>query len=265
MKQIKDFPQQVDVNSEDKLLIQTADGIYKYITVGDLLAQSGSGTSAKTYPEEVLADFPWSYLRLGEKSGETLALDSSGNKRNGAYNGSIVYGVAGGLKNDSNTAITLNGASYLSFNTSAISAPQTFALECLFKTSSADGSLFGFSNAQGTGGSAFDRELYLSSGRLVFRVYTSGELIISSPNTYNDNLWHIVTATLSTSGMQLWIDGSVVASTPNNSAANYSGYWHIGYSTFKGYFLGAIDECSINIGNIPDFNRIYARHLSARA
>lgn len=65
-----------------------------------------------TYSDEVLADSPLAYYRLGEASGTTM-VDSSGNGRNGTYTGSPLptLGVTGLLTGDSDTAAHFAGGS----------------------------------------------------------------------------------------------------------------------------------------------------------
>ena len=80
-----------------------------------------------TYSDEVLADSPILYYRLGESSG-AIANDSSGNGFNGTYS-SVTLGTTGLISGDSDTAVTFNGtSSYLNkdhesaFNVADISA-----------------------------------------------------------------------------------------------------------------------------------------------
>lgn len=58
---------------------------------------------APGYPEQVLADSPIGYWRLGEPSGTTAA-DASGNGHDGTYT-SVSYGQTGALATSSDTAI----------------------------------------------------------------------------------------------------------------------------------------------------------------
>lgn len=60
-----------------------------------------------SYSDEVLADGPTSYWRMGESSG-TAMLDAKG-LNNGTYIGAPTLGQPGALPYDSNTAATFNG------------------------------------------------------------------------------------------------------------------------------------------------------------
>lgn len=62
------------------------------------------------YADEVLADSPLFYLRLGESSGLT-AVDASPNGHNFTYGAAAVLGVAGALSADPDTALEMDGTS----------------------------------------------------------------------------------------------------------------------------------------------------------
>lgn len=73
----------------------------------------GSGGTSQ-YTTEVLADAPLLYWRLGE-SGGTVAVDSSGNGRNGTYVGTTIFGVRSLVEGDTDTAVyfTLANTNYV--------------------------------------------------------------------------------------------------------------------------------------------------------
>ena len=64
------------------------------------------------YSQSVISLGPAGYWRLGDSFGAT-ALDSSGNQSAGGYHGSPAFGEPGAIQGDANTAIGLNGASYV--------------------------------------------------------------------------------------------------------------------------------------------------------
>ena len=236
--------------------------IYSGNTVG-WLASGNVLSLSNQYPAEILTDSPWAYYRLGESSG-TVANDSSGNNRNGIYVGGLTLGQSSSLSYDTNTCCLFNGSSgYVQVPFSSIN-PNPFSLECRFKTTASNGSLFGFSNLQTTGGSNFDRELRIINGQLNFMIYAGGNVSLTSPSTYNDGNWHTVTALVGASGMQLWVDGTIVALNTVTNPQSYTGYWHIGYSTGGNYFNGLIDEVSITLSALSS-NRIQARYAAASA
>jgi hypothetical protein len=81
---------------------------------------------------------------------------------------------------------------------------------------------------------------------------------VRSTNSYNDGNWHYAAATLGpTGGTRLYVDGVVVATDPNTSAATITpGYWRWGgVYLYNGsaypnrptsdYLVGSIDEVAI--------------------
>ena len=68
----------------------------------------GLAISPDTYVNEVIADSPALYWRLGESSG-TNANDETANNRDGTYVGTPTLAAAGALNGDSNTAVDLDG------------------------------------------------------------------------------------------------------------------------------------------------------------
>ena len=68
-----------------------------------------SPTPTATYQSTVLSDNPMAYWRLGEASGATQAVDTSGNGYTATYNSGVSFGAPGAVVNDTNTAISSNG------------------------------------------------------------------------------------------------------------------------------------------------------------
>jgi hypothetical protein len=209
----------------------------------------------------VKAAAPYFYWRLGEASGATTAADSSGNGRTGLYQGSVAYQQAGAIINDSNTAVRLGGTApndgYVAWqSTTAVTNPQTFSVELWFKTSTtAGGKLIGFGNARTGLSSQYDRHIYLTNdGRVVFGVWVgSSPIILYTPTSYNNNAWHQVVATLSSSGMRLYMDGKLISSRANTAAQAYNGYWRVGGDRLDNwqsmptnrFFKGTVDEAAV--------------------
>src|SRR5438105_4551295 len=95
------------------------------------IAQEYATHPIKTnYRDEVLADLPSAYWRLGEATG-TAAADASGNGLSGTYQNAPTLGVSGALTGDSDTAVTLNGTThYISVADNDLLDPgDTFTLE----------------------------------------------------------------------------------------------------------------------------------------
>lgn len=89
-----------------------------------------------SYSSEVLADSPLVYYRLGEASGSTL-VDSSGNGRNGTYNGDYTLGQPG-LTLDTDTAAAFAGGATAWTTTTYgawMNSLTTFTVEVWFRLS----------------------------------------------------------------------------------------------------------------------------------
>ncbi|MFE5790441.1 LamG domain-containing protein [Rhodococcus erythropolis] len=87
------------------------------------------------------------------------------------------------------------------------------------------------------------------------RVNPRGVQTVGSPGSYNDGKWHHVVATLGTTGMHLYVDGTQVAERADTVQAEYriAGYWRVGGDIITGWpsapsssnFAGAIDEVAV--------------------
>ena len=210
-----------------------------------------------TYAVEVLDSLPFVYLRLNDESGNK-AFDSSINNRVCDFQGTVQYQQESSLVSDpSNKSIRFNGSNSRIFINPQIAAPSIYALECRFKTTAPNGQLFTFLL-----GGTVDRDLYLSNGSLILFNFQGAQ--ISTPLTYNNDLWHIVTAVTCSRGCEIWVDGNLVVSSPISSTYPYNANWHIGWGNRGGYFNGLIDEASITHSELSAA-KISARHQAAMA
>jgi PKD repeat protein len=197
------------------------------------------------------AEHLWS---LAETSGD--AVDQIGDE-DMAVGPGVSREQTGALSGDRDTAYRFRGTndSYLASQTQT-PGPNTFSLETWFQTSStAGGKIVGFGNANSGNSSAYDRHVYVDdSGKLTFGVYPGWGATVQSPNSVEDGKWHHVVASLSPSGMALYLDGKLVGSRSDvASAQNYRGYWRIGGdSAWSGaaYFDGRIDEVAVYPGTL---------------
>lgn len=231
--------QNTDITSQLAALSQSISNI------SSSTSPEGTSQTSKTYPEEILSNSPYLYLRLGETSG-TIANDASPNNRDGVYTGSIILGVTGSIARDSNTAVEFNGTNTKITFSDRLSSPKVFTLDCRFKTTF-NGTLFGF-YGEGSGLGNYDREFYLTGGKLKFLVY-SGSTIVS-PISYNNGVWHSATAVYYAGGAEIWVDGALVVSSNNSNSITYEGKWIIGHGSYGNYFKGILDEVSITHSRI---------------
>jgi hypothetical protein len=143
----------------------------------------------------------------------------------------LTYQSAGPLGTQS---ITTDGSTGWAETTKQYTNPETFTVLAWFKTSTATGSIIGFSNNQTTPSAAtnYDRMLWIDpTGHVVWGVYNGATYEVTSPSTYNNGAWHFVAASIGSAGEDLYIDGALVASSTNTSAqTGYGGWWSIGLS-----------------------------------
>jgi hypothetical protein len=143
----------------------------------------------------------------------------------------------------------------VSCNNSVVN-PTVFTIMCWFKTTSTTGGvLIGFGASQSSLSSNYDRLIYmLNNGSITFGVYTGVCVTINSGTAYNDGAWHHVAASISSSGMVLYVDGVQVGTNSNTVPQNFTGYWKIGYENLSGwpgtvssnyYFIGSIDDARV--------------------
>jgi hypothetical protein len=241
----------------------TAGSTYTY----RVTASDGTNTSAKSttqtvtaastataYPTQVLSDGANLYLRYNETAG-TFAADTSPSNDPGDHVGGPTRGVAGLLSGS--TAVTYNGSTQWTYSDTKRSKPAQYSIETWFKTTTTSGGkLVGMGDRQVQASAANDKNVYMTnSGQLIFGVYTGGtHVTISTAGSYNNGAWHHVVATQGSSGMKLYVDGSLKATNAaiTNSQSFY-GYWHIGGDNLtnwpskptSNYFAGTIDETAI--------------------
>ena len=198
-------------------------------------AQAFTCASAQTANGALLEQY-----YLNEPTGSKRATDHSGNGYNGVYQGSMVSDTGAGLAcpRDSGGAYVLNGSTSYVSTAHAVTNPSTFSLETWFKTTTTTGGmLMGFGSSKTGASSRYDRHIYMTNtGNLVFGVYPGYVVTIQSPNAYNDGQWHQVVVTLSSAGMDLYVDGSLVAANSAvTTAQNFTGYWRLGYDNLNGW------------------------------
>jgi hypothetical protein len=74
-------------------------------------AETGGGDGPPiTYAQEVLADAPSGYWRLGEATGATTAKDASGKGVDATYHGAVTLQVKGAIAGDADTAAGFDGS-----------------------------------------------------------------------------------------------------------------------------------------------------------
>ncbi|MEO6228754.1 MAG: hypothetical protein ABIP10_01440 [Ferruginibacter sp.] len=234
--------------------ITTATGSTDYLvsqTVGGCTSTSATITVNVTAPN--ISQIPASNLIAN--------YTFSGNANDATNNNDGTLQNAPSLTSDrfniSNKSYSFNGSSQYVSTSLSYNNPANFTISAWFKTATTSGGkLIGFGSTQvGTSGQ-YDRHIYMNNaGQIYFGVYPGTVVTVNSTLSYNDNNWHIATATLSSvNGMSLYVDGVLVGSNSSTtSAENYTGYWKIGYdnmngwtsSPSSGYFNGVLDDVLI--------------------
>ena len=202
----------------------------------------------------VTAAAPTIWYRLDETSGVTVT-DSSGNGRNGRYRGTPTYGTATACPRDTGTAVTLDGSSaYLGYAT-AITVTGTFTLETWFRTTTTRGGrLIGFGTSATGASTTTDRQVYMvNSGQVVYGINPTSHKTVTSPEAYNDGVWHHLMATQSATTMNLYVDGALAAAGAGVvTSTTYSGFLRLGYDNLTGwpsaptssFFAGSLDQAA---------------------
>ncbi|MEQ4518932.1 PKD domain-containing protein [Pseudarthrobacter sp. B907] len=244
----------------------------------------GSVASPGNYAQQVLADNPGNYWRLGDGGG-TTAVDLAGRDDLQLQPGAG-FGAPGALNGDADTGVALNGSQDAVASDPTLAArPDTFSTEAWIRTAStAGGQIVGYGNAQ-TGLSAdLDRTVYMDpGGRIFFGVRPGGSsgtrVTVNSTATFNDNQWHHVVASLGADGMKLTIDGVAAAARPGTTTAwPFDGYWRVGGDSLTGWpnwptsqkgqppyigFLnGQIDDVALYPSVLP-LSRIQAHYVAS--
>jgi hypothetical protein len=180
-----------------------------------------------------------------DEFGGSIALDASGNGNTGTKvgNPTLTSGEFG-------EGLTLNGSSQYLYSPLLPTFPFVLTEELWFKTTQTSGTedLIDLNHSQTLTAGSTDRLVRINaSGQVGFYVFNGGVgYSILSSQSYNDGNWHHVAATLSsTFGIQLYVDGNLVAANSSvTSADNYSDggpYLIVGRGS-EGYFNGTIDE-----------------------
>lgn len=204
-------------------------------------AVTGTGKPALTrYAGLVLADRPDAYWPLDDTSTSTLRDLAAGDDLVTA--GGVTTGAAGALTDGHDTGVTFNGtATGIASTTTSRYAPDAASVETWFRTTSTTGGTlmdWASSTTADSGTSANDRKLYLdNAGKVSFGVNPGARQVVTSPTGYRDGQWHHVVGSVGPAGLQLYVDGALVASNTAVTSAQWltSGYWRLGGDTVSGW------------------------------
>ncbi len=229
-------------------------------------------TTLGSYAQLVVDQGATTYWRLGEGSG-SLAIDHVG-YNDGRVSAGVTRGTSGAITGDADTASTFNGTPTGLVATQApTTGPNTFTIEAWFKTTTTSGGkIIGFGNLPVGNSNFYDRQLYMdNSGRIWFGVNNGATRMQNTAQSYNDGKWHQVVGTLGPNGMNLYVDGTNLATRSDVTTAEPgTGYWRVGGDNLKGwaftptsaYLDGAIDEVSI-YPTVLAADQVHTQYLTA--
>jgi len=262
-----------------QVVVSDADG--NQVFGGRASVSIPTGTPATTaYAQSVRANGARLYWPMKEASGTTVndrAASASSGPNTGVTDGradtGVTWGQTGAIRNG-DTAAALgdntvsrvfagNCATTVGCNWGTVTAPNTFSAQLWIRTSGSlvstkrGGRLLGFGDLQNGNSGHRDRHLYMDgSGRIFFgvRAQDNTARTVNSAGSYNDNRWHQVTATMSSAGMRLYVDGVLVGQRTDTTAGEaYLGYWRLGGDNLDGWpsrpptrnLIGSVDEIAI--------------------
>lgn len=221
-------------------------------------------TVGTTYQATVLSDSPIAYFRLGEASGTTAA-DSSGNKRDGGYLGTVAYGQPSLMQSDSsNTAIGFNGTNTaVAASSTAFDFTNGMTVEAWIKPISLPTSGNYASVITKNGG---PYSLLLSGSQVLFMTSSGGSwrFCISPAGSITVGQTYYIVATYDGSTEKLYINGQQVCSIAATgtidkvSSALVIGSW----DTTVLFFNGTTDEAALYNSALTSI-RIQAHYQAA--
>ncbi|HEY3723659.1 MAG TPA: PQQ-dependent sugar dehydrogenase [Acidimicrobiia bacterium] len=219
-----------------------------------------SACSGSTYASAVLANNPWTYWRLGDKSGTTAA-DASPNARPGTYAGGVGLLKVGAIAGDKNASVSLDGANdniirkgITNFPTTAISA------ELWLKTSDTTKEAGIVSYAASSSADEFQLRDYRN-----LRVYVKGA-VVTTGVALNDNQWHHLVVTWKSNGgsIRVYKDGALAYKNtiPVQAGTSLTGGGALVLGQEQDSVGGGFDPAQAFLGKLDEF-ALYRKVLAA--
>jgi hypothetical protein len=215
-----------------------------------LILKDTQGTynpEAITYEDEVLADDPVIFIRLGEAGGATTAADSSGNGRDGTYVGGVVPGQTGALRGDDDSAAQFDGSTgYVSVpDATALHVADTFTVEYWIRFTSLAGSSTSDVISKGVG-ELLSRHVIVGGVANIQLVKRGSGALVTATATIADTNWHHVVQTKSGATVVQYLDGAVVTGTvTNQTMGTTTDALNLGRLATGNYLNGTLDEVAV--------------------
>ena len=191
-----------------------------------------NSSPAASYVATVLSSHPSFFWQLDQRSG-SVADDATPNKFEGIYEPGTVLGVPGPIAGEGSTATLFDGTDGYVTASKDVPAAKLYSIEAWFKTTTITGGLLvGFGDKQTGPSTLLATNLYMTNdGQIVFGTWTGRAQAIETPHVYNDGHWHFVVATMSSSGMRLYVDGQLVGTDAATAVETFKGYWRVAATT----------------------------------
>ncbi len=239
------------------------------VVVGNTMTTRSACSTGPSYAAAVLAANPSFYWRLGEQAppAVTSVQDSTANDLDATVQDvGLTFGPtsAGLIECDDTYSLDLPGtptSSQFLVQPTAVPNPDTFTISAWVQTTSDQGGwVLGMGSARWGTSVNRDRVLYLRpDGRPAFTVGLAPRTTVQGATPVNDDVPHLLVATVGPSGTVLYVDGVEVDSDPTlTSGAVYTGneptdppppavpptpdghgYWRVGYDATTGFGPGA--------------------------
>ena len=228
-----------------------------------------ASTATTAYSQAVRAAGARIYWPMNETSGLQVNDRAAGTAASagvgvtdGRGNTGINWNQPGAITGDTAAQLTDNDWSRV-YALGAETAPDTFTTQAWVRTSTTRGGrILGFGDLQFGDSDHRDRHLWMdNTGRINFGVRAPDDTtrVLRSANAYNDNQWHMLTATMSAVGMRLYVDGTLVGQNTTTQGEPYLGYWRVGGDWFNAVgpmqpwpnaptsrnFVGNVDEVAV--------------------
>jgi hypothetical protein len=217
------------------------------------LGGNADASGPPSYHDEVMADSPAGYWRLGEATG-TSAADTSGNASHGVYKNGVVLGGAGALATDGDTSARFDGGNDLVEVADPASGvldfgSDDFTTEAFVKTTANDErGLFAKKNATASWAvTVTDDPNHAGQLRANFKNGVVSRQLYSTRRV-DDGAWHHVVVRWQRDwGISFYIDGRAAGSGGGNMPGDVSNTatLQIGKSPDNPYLRGDVDEVAV--------------------
>jgi hypothetical protein len=254
-------------------------GIAALVTIALAITISAAGASTapsvgsqasilspnSAYADQVLADGPVSYWRLGDTSGTTASDVMGANP--GTYTGGVTLGQQGALTGDADPAASFDGVNdyVLVPDSSSLDLTAGVTIEAWVKRNKS-GVWQVLVGKPGTGQSKYENyALWFNTSNQVVAYFGDGVSFISVVSPL-DTSWHHVAASYNNSTAKLYVDGALAAqaSSTIHLTAN-SLPLNMGRANGGSYFFGGLlDEVAV-YPTALSADRIRAHHEVGRA